>query len=83
MQASAEPRGLRVRAKDEEHVVSNVLGGEVWDPSVRLLTQVPSKLRWQDVGAAMSLSLVLSFVITLVPARNAARLDPVEALRYE
>ena len=60
-----------------------VLGGEVWDPSVRLLTQVPSRLRWQDVGAAMALSLVLSFVITLIPARNAARLDPVEALRYE
>ena len=69
--------------QDIQTAVEWVLGGEVWDPSVRLLTQVPSKLRWLDVGAAMSLSLVLSFVITLIPARNAARLDPVEALRYE
>lgn len=69
--------------QDIQTAVEWVLGGEVWDPSVRLLTQVPSKLRWQDVAAAMSLSLILSFVITLVPARNAARLDPVEALRYE
>ena len=64
-------------------LVEWVSGGEVWDPQVRLLTEVPSKLRFQDVAAAMGLALVLSLVITLIPARNAARLDPVEALRNE
>lgn len=69
--------------QDIQGVVEWIAGGDVWDPQVRMLTEVPSRLRWQDVGAAMGMSLVLSFAITLIPARNAARLDPVEALRYE
>lgn len=69
--------------QDIQALVEWVAGGQVWDPQVRLLTEVPSKLRWEDVASAMGMALVLSFVITLIPARNAARLDPVEALRYE
>lgn len=64
-------------------IVEWFAGGEVWDPQVRMLTEVPARLRWQDVGAAMGMALVLSLVITLIPARNAAKLDPVDALRYE
>ena len=69
--------------QDIQTFVEWVAGGSVWDPSVRFLTEVPSRLRWQDVGASMGMALILSFVITLIPARNAAKLDPVEALRYE
>jgi lipoprotein-releasing system permease protein len=36
-----------------------------------------------DVLTAVALSLGLSFVVTLFPARRAARMNPVEALRYE
>ena len=69
--------------QDIQVLIESIFGGQVWDPEVRLLTEVPSRLRWQDVSAAMGMALILSFVITLVPARNAAKLNPVEALRYE
>ncbi|RMA41657.1 lipoprotein-releasing ABC transporter permease subunit [Rhodophyticola porphyridii] len=63
--------------------VNWVAGGGVWDPSVRLLSQLPARLEWGDVASAVTLSLGLSFVVTIFPARRAARMNPVEALRYE
>ncbi|WP_107846265.1 lipoprotein-releasing ABC transporter permease subunit [Litoreibacter ponti] len=64
-------------------VVNWVAGGGVWDPSVRLISKLPARLETGDVLSAISLSLFLSFVVTIFPARRAARMNPVEALRYE
>jgi lipoprotein-releasing system permease protein len=44
---------------------------------------LPAELHLHDVLSAVALSLGLSFVATYFPARRAARLNPVEALRYE
>jgi len=63
--------------------VNWAVGGGVWDPSVRYLSQLPARLEWHDVLSAVFLSLSLSFGATIFPARRAARLNPVEALRYE
>jgi lipoprotein-releasing system permease protein len=63
--------------------VNYAMGGGVWDPSIRGIYQLPAELRLGDVLSAVSLSLSLSFVVTILPARRAARLNPVEALRYE
>jgi lipoprotein-releasing system permease protein len=60
-----------------------VNGAEVWDPSIRGIYSLPAKLQFGDVMSAVALSLGLSFVVTLLPARRAARMNPVEALRYE
>ena len=64
-------------------LVDYLSGGEAWDASVRGIYALPAKLLWRDVASAVGLSLGLSFVVTLFPARRAARLNPVEALRYE
>ncbi len=69
--------------QDIQALVEWVSGGSVWNPEVRFLTEIPSRLRPGDVAAVTAMALGLSFVITLIPARNAARLNPVEALRYE
>ena len=58
-------------------------GGGVWDPSIRGIYTLPAKLEWFEVVRAVALSLGLSFVVTIFPARRAARMNPVEALRYE
>jgi len=63
--------------------VNYVAGGGVWDPSVRGIYNLPAQLRLNDVLSAVGLSLSLSFVVTIFPARRAARMNPVEALRYE
>jgi len=44
---------------------------------------LPSELSLVDVTKAVALSLGLSFVVTIFPARRAARMNPIEALRYE
>ncbi|MDG2189192.1 MAG: lipoprotein-releasing ABC transporter permease subunit [Paracoccaceae bacterium] len=64
-------------------LVNYLAGGGVWDPSIRGLYTIPAELYLSDVLSAIGLSLGLSFFITLFPARRAARLNPVEALRYE
>jgi lipoprotein-releasing system permease protein len=57
--------------------------GGIWDPSIRGIYRLPTRLEWADVASAVVLSLFLSFVVTIFPARRAARMNPVEALRYE
>ncbi len=63
--------------------VNYLSGGGVWDPSIRGIYALPAKLVPGDVLSAVVLSLGLSFVVTIFPARRAARMNPVEALRYE
>ena len=64
-------------------IVNGVSGGGIWDPAVRGISFLPAKLQFNDVMSAVALSLGLSFVVTIFPARRAARMNPVEALRYE
>jgi len=60
-----------------------VTGRNLWDPSVRFLTELPSRTDPFEVMAIIIVTLVLTFLATLFPARRAAATDPVQVLRYE
>ena len=58
-------------------------GQNLWDPSVRFLTELPSKTDPFEVTAVVIMALGFSFLATLYPAYKAASTDPVQVLRYE
>ncbi len=60
-----------------------ITGQNLWDPSVRFLSELPAKTDPVEVAIIIALTLVLTFLATLFPARNAAATDPVQVLRYE
>jgi lipoprotein-releasing system permease protein len=62
--------------------VSRISGTQLWDPTVRFLTEIPAETNPTEVAAVVGMALVLSLLATLYPAWRAARLDPVEAWRY-
>ena len=63
--------------------VEFVTGQAVFASDVYYLSRVPAKVDWAEVAVIVAWSLGMSFLATLPPAMRAARLDPVEALRYE
>jgi len=65
------------------NAVHYLSGANPWDPSVRILTELPSKTDPVEVFAIIAVTMLLIFPATLFPARRAASTDPVQVLRYE
>jgi len=66
-----------------QQLVENIVGGSIWNSEVRFLTEVPAKLQVHDLILAIALSLGISLSITIIPARNAAKINPAEAIRND
>jgi len=53
------------------------------DPTVYQFATMPMVLRWQNVLGVSLFAVLISFISTLYPARQAAKMNPAESLRYE
>ncbi len=63
--------------------IQSLIGTDLFSAEIYFLSQLPAKLDWSEVTQVTLMALGLSFAATIYPSWRAARLDPVEALRYE
>jgi lipoprotein-releasing system permease protein len=63
--------------------IQSLTGADLFNAEIYFLSRLPAVLDWSEVITVVVMALVLSFLASIIPARRAARLDPVEVLRYE
>ncbi|HUK59263.1 MAG TPA: lipoprotein-releasing ABC transporter permease subunit [Stellaceae bacterium] len=63
--------------------VQSIIGTQLFAAEIYFLTQIPARIDSDEVASVLAMAFGLSFLATVYPSWRAARLDPVEALRYE
>ena len=65
------------------HFLQDMLHVKLFAAEIYFFTRIPAQLEAGEVATVVVMALALSFLATLYPSWRAARLDPVEGLRYE
>lgn len=65
------------------NILEEITGTKIFEAAIYFLYTLPSEVRTEDIILVSSISVVLCFCATIYPAYKAAKLNPVDALRYE
>ena len=63
--------------------IETVAGVYIFDPTVYLISALPSKILLSDLAIVVGSAFIISFLATLYPAWRAGQVLPAEALRYD
>ncbi|MCC8399872.1 MAG: lipoprotein-releasing ABC transporter permease subunit [Rickettsia endosymbiont of Platyusa sonomae] len=66
-----------------KNILEKITGTKIFEAAIYYLYSLPSKVKMEDITLVASVSIVLCFCATIYPAYKAAKLNPVDVLRYE
>ena len=76
-------RSIAENIETIRQLLEKLTGTDLFNAEIYFLSQLPAVVNYGEVGQVVGMALFLSFAATVYPSWRAAKLDPVEALRYE
>ena len=66
-----------------QHFLEALLNVQLFPPDIYQLDSLPAKLEWDEVAWVGGMAFIVTLLMSIIPSMWAARLNPVEALRFE
>ncbi len=66
-----------------QHTLEAIFGFQIFPSDIYILDALPAQLQWAEVAWVAIAAFLVTLVMSIIPSMWAARLDPVEALRFE